>query len=564
MPIAPLKKKYLGEVLLKDGLITKEQLGNALTEQQESKEKLGAILLKRGFITEDDLLRALAVCYGLTLVKTADVTVEEDVLKIIPEKMARRFTILPISKSDSSLKVAMADPSNVAAIDEIEKTTNLKLSVLLASEKDILESIERYYTGGFTGIKDLAENVVEELPTETDAQFSESDQADADAAPIIKYVNSVLYEAVTKGASDIHLEPEENNVSLRMRLDGKLKEFPPPPAKFFSAIVSRIKIIANLDIAERRLPQDGKCKVKVSDKKIDVRVSTLPTVYGEKVVMRVLDRRSVSLDLDLLGFLPADAEKFTESLNKPYGMILVTGPTGSGKTTTLYTGLNMINTPDRNIVTAEDPVEYELRKVNQVQVRPNIGLTFASVLRSVLRQDPDVIMVGEIRDKETAEIAIQSALTGHLVLSTLHTNSAVSSLSRLSYMGIEPFLIADAVDLVIAQRLMRRICPDCREEYAVPENVLEKLNLKSGENITFYHGRGCDRCYGTGYKGRTAITEVMKLTNELRKMIVAEAGDLAIEEQAIKEGLHLLREAALEKLKAGITTVEEVLSVTIG
>lgn len=563
MPIAPLKKKYLGEVLLKDGLITKEQLGHALTEQQESKEKLGAILLKRGFITEDDLLRALAVCYGLTLVKTTDITVEEDVLKIIPEKMARRFTILPISKSENSLKVAMADPSNVAAIDEIEKTTNLKLSVLLSSEKDILESIERYYSGAFGGMKDLAEDVVEELPTEVDAQFSGDEAADADAAPIIKYVNSVLYEAVTKGASDIHLEPEENGVSLRMRLDGKLREFPPPPAKFFSAIVSRIKIIANLDIAERRLPQDGKCKVKISDKKIDVRVSTLPAVYGEKVVMRVLDRRSVSLDLDSLGFLPADAEKFTESLNKPYGMILVTGPTGSGKTTTLYTGLNLINTPDRNIVTAEDPVEYELKKINQVQVRPNIGLSFANVLRAVLRQDPDVIMVGEIRDKETAEIAIQSALTGHLVLSTLHTNSAVSSLSRLSYMGIEPFLIADAVDLVIAQRLMRRICPDCKEEYAAPDNIAEKLNL-GAEKITLYHGRGCDRCYGTGYKGRTAITEVMKLSNEIRKMIIAEAGDLAIEEQAMKEGLHVLREAALDKLRAGITTVDEVLSVTIG
>jgi type IV pilus assembly protein PilB len=347
-----------------------------------------------------------------------------------------------------------------------------------------------------------------------------------------------------------------------MRLDGKLQECPPPQHKFFSAIISRIKIIANLDIAERRLPQDGKCKIKIGDKKVDVRVSTLPTLYGEKMVLRVLDRSSISLKLEDLGLGPIDGPKFREALDSPHGMILVTGPTGSGKTTTLYTGLNYINTPDRNIVTTEDPVEYELSKVNQVQVRPNIGLTFASVLRSVLRQDPDVIMVGEIRDKETAEIAIQSALTGHLVLSTLHTNDAVSTLSRMRYMSIEPFLIADAVELVMAQRLVRRICPACKQEIELPPNLLERLNMPKGTNGPFYQGKGCDKCYGTGYKGRMALTEVLKLSTTIKKMIVAEVGDLEIKEQAIKEGMRTLREVGIEKLKAGLTTVEEVLSST--
>lgn len=563
MGIAPLRKKYLGEILIANGLITKEQLREALAEQHETKEKLGVILIRHKYVNEEDILKALAFGYGLSLIKLSQAEIEKEVLEIIPEKMARKFIVIPVSKKGETLTIAMADPSNVVTIDEIETSTNLKLSVMLASEKDILSSIEKYYSGTFATINELPEKAVEEITSTLDENISEDDMEAAEAAPIIKYVNSLLYEAVTKKASDIHIEPQENSVCLRIRIDGKLTEIPPPSRKYMSAIVSRIKIISNLDIAERRLPQDGKCKMKVGDKKIDVRVSTLPTIYGEKVVMRVLDRSSVTLNFDDLGFPLIEAEKYKDSLNRPYGMILVTGPTGSGKTTTLYTGLNYINVPDRNIITVEDPVEYELNKINQVQVKSQIGLTFAHILRTVLRQDPDVIMVGEIRDKETAEIAIQSALTGHLVLSTLHTNDAVSSLSRLAYMGIEPFLIADSVDLVMAQRLIRRICPNCKtEQEDIPDAVYEKLQLPKSEKIKLYYGKGCDNCFKTGYKGRTAIHEVLKLTTNIKKMIMTGKDDIDIKEQAVKEGMRTLREVAVEKLKAGITTVDEVLSVT--
>jgi type IV pilus assembly protein PilB len=558
MSISPLRKKYLGEILLLAGRITRIQLREALTEQQQTKEKLGTILIKRGFITEDDLLRALAVGFGLPLVKLSEAKISPEALDILPEKLARNFSVMPMGITGDMLKIAMADPSNVVIIDEIEAATKRKLSIHLAPENDIKDSIERYYGG--LGIKEAPDQSVEEIEEQEDEKATKDDY---EAAPVIKYVNSILYEAVTKGASDIHIEPQENGVSLRMRLDGKLKEFAPPQQQYFSAIISRIKIISNLDIAERRLPQDGKCRIKINDKKIDVRVSTMPTLYGEKVVLRVLDRTNISLNLEDLGLGAQDLEKLKDSLARPHGMILVTGTTGSGKTTTLYAGLSHINSADRNIVTVEDPVEYELKKINQVQVKPLIGLTFAHILRSVLRQDPDVIMVGEIRDKETAEIAIQAALTGHLVLSTLHTNDAVSSLSRLRYMNIEPFLIADAVELIIAQRLIRKICTACKEEIEVSDKLRERLGLPVDGIITFYHGKGCDKCFGTGYKGRTAISEVLRISNGMRKMILAETGDIAIKDLAIKEGMRPLREQGIEKLKAGITTIDEVLSLTV-
>lgn len=559
MPIAPLRKKYLGEILLENKLITKEQLKDALTEQQSTREKIGQILMKRGLITNENLLRALADSYRIPLMRLTDLKIEDAALRSVNEKTARKYAVIPVSRNENTIRLAMADPSNMAAIDDIEAETKLKVSVVLADENEIRQSIEKSYSGGLMDVNDVPENAVSEI-SEAE-EISGNDLEAADAAPVIKYVNALLYEAVTRGSSDIHIEPEENGVSLRMRLDGRLRESPPPPKKYYSAIISRIKIMSNLDIAERRLPQDGKCKIKINDKKIDVRVSTLPTLYGEKVVLRVLDRTNISLNIDDLGYTKEEANKFREVLDKPYGMILVTGPTGSGKTTTLYTGLNYINTPDKNIVTAEDPVEYELKRVNQVQVKPAIGLTFASVLRSVLRQDPDVIMVGEIRDKETAEIAVQAALTGHLVLSTLHTNDAVSSLSRLAYMGIEPILIADAVDLVIAQRLMRKICSRCKKETEIPEKLIEKLSLK-GEQMKFYHGTGCEACYGSGYKGRSAISEILLLTNNIKKMIINGDSDIAIKEAAEKEGLITLRQAAIGKLRLGITTVEEVLAVT--
>jgi len=449
------------------------------------------------------------------------------------------------------------------ALDEIEAEVKLKLSIALASESEIQSSLERYYSGAVLGSGESESEAsgVENIQ-EAQSELSQDDIDAAETAPIIKYVNALFQDAMNKGASDIHIEPGENSVFLRMRVDGALRELTPPPFRYLSPIVSRVKIISGLDIAERRLPQDGKCKMKIGEKKIDVRVSTLPTIYGEKIVLRILDRSGISLKMTDIGLTEQDTQTFQEILNSPHGMILLTGPTGSGKTTTLYTGLNYINTSDRNIVTVEDPVEYELKNVNQVQVRTNIGLTFANVLRSVLRQDPDVIMVGEIRDKETAEIAIQSALTGHLVLSTLHTNDAISSLARLRYMGIEPYLITDAVELIIAQRLVRKICPNCKEEIEVPERVFERLAIPKGGNIKIYQGKGCDKCFGSGYHGRTAINEVLKMSNRLRKMMLSEAGDVEMKQVAIEEGMRTLREQALAKLMSGITTIEEVLSIT--
>ncbi len=560
MSIAPLRKKYLGEILLAQNLITKEQLSQSLAEQKTSKQRLGAILVKKGFITEQALMKALAASYGMPLTRLTDVNIEGDALRALSEKMARRFCVLPISVKGSVLKIATADPSNVAVNDEIAMSTGLKVSAVLSTENEIKDSIERYYGGRLVEDSNLEQDEVAEID-DADDTIGEGEEG-AEAAPIIRYVNALLFQAVNKKASDIHIEPQEKVAVLRMRLDGRLIEFPPPPQKFYSAIVSRVKIMANLDIAERRLPQDGKCKLKVGDKKIDVRVSTLPTIYGEKVVMRVLDRSNVSLRLDDMGVSESDMSKLKEAFEAPFGMILVTGPTGSGKTTTLYTGINYINRPDVNIVTAEDPVEYELKKINQVQVKPQIGLTFAGILRSVLRQDPDVIMVGEIRDRETAEIAIQSALTGHLVLSTLHTNDAVSSLSRLRYMGIESFLVADAVNLVVAQRLVRKICPGCKQEQDIPQKIFMKLGIPEGERPVFYHGKGCDKCFGSGYKGRTAIMEILSLSPAIRQMLMSETDDIKIKEQAVKEGMRTLRDQALDKLRDGITTVEEVISVT--
>ncbi|MGA2090639.1 MAG: ATPase, T2SS/T4P/T4SS family, partial [Endomicrobiales bacterium] len=533
MAISPLRKKYLGEVLLSLGKITRDQLRLALAEQKETKERIGAIFLKHDYITEADMYAALSSSLGIPFVKLSEMKAEEEALRLVPEKLARKFKLLPLAKTDDVLKVAMVDPSNISALDELKRETNLKPSIVLASEKEMDEYLGKCYGSGALNSMDFAEGAVDEI-ADTSENLSPDETEAATSAPVVKYVNSLFYDAITKGASDIHIEPGENNaVYLRIRLDGRLHDLPPPPKKFYWAIVSRIKIISGIDIAERRLPQDGKCKLKIEDKKLDVRVSTLPTIYGEKVVMRLLDRTNVSLRMEDTGFTVEDGQKFSESLNKPYGMILVTGPTGSGKTTTLYTGLNYINKPDVNIVTVEDPVEYELAKINQVQVKSSIGLTFANILRSVLRQDPDIIMVGEIRDKETAEIAVQASLTGHLVLSTLHTNDAVSALNRLKYMGIEPFLIADAVDMIIAQRLVRKICPHCKAVHEVSDSMYEKLHLSKKENNIFYHGTGCEKCYGTGYRGRSAIIEILSMTPAIQQMLMAEAGDIEIKEQAL-------------------------------
>ncbi|MDR1195681.1 MAG: Flp pilus assembly complex ATPase component TadA [Endomicrobium sp.] len=559
MAIAPLRKKYLGETLVSQGVITQAQLNECIGEQNETKEKLGNILLKKGYVAKDVLSNALSYCLGVPFLKGADIQVERDALALVSERNARRFLIMPISVKDNILSIAMADPSNVVMKDEIEKIVNMRLSVSLMDETEVKEAIEKYYVRTSLGADTDEEGDISSKEEEiTDGDLNES----AEAAPVIRYVNSIFFDAVVKKASDIHLEVFEKDVVLRMRIDGILREFSAPQKKYYNAIVSRIKIMSDLDIAERRLPQDGKCKIKVNGNRVDVRVSMIPTVYGEKVVMRMLNKELFALDIEKIGMSDNELSLFKESINMPYGMILVTGPTSSGKTTTLYSALKYLNTPDLNILTAEDPVEYELMNINQVHVKADIGLTFASILRSFMRQDPDVILVGEIRDQETAGIAIQAALTGHTVFSTLHTNDSVSTLSRMSFMGIESFLIADAVNLVMAQRLIRKICPNCKEEVKnLPDNIYEKLRITPDTKI--YQGKGCEKCEKSGYKGRTAIFEILGMSRDIRELIVKDATDLEIRDKAVEQGFVTLRSAAINKMKEGVTTVEEVMSVTI-
>ena len=562
MVINPFKRKLIGELLKEWGKISEEQLLKAIEQQKESGAKIGEELVKMGAVTKKDLLEALAFQKGVKYLDLSEVKPDPDIKKLVPEGMLKRFKAAPVEKKDNILVLAMADPTNVIAIEEIERAIKMKVSPGLSPEEDIEKLMEKFY-GGFMGLSDLTEAVEVEIKTDLDdlAEIEDGEYG-AEDTPIVKYVNSVMAEAVKRNATDIHIEPMEAGVSLRLRIDGELREFPGPAKKAFPAIVSRIKILSSLDIAERRLPQDGKVKFLLGGVKVNVRVSTLPTVFGEKVVMRVLQQTGLSLDLDALGFSKRDLDIYKRALNSPLGMILVTGPTGSGKTTTLYSGLSFINLPEKNITTVEDPVEYQLRRINQVQVNSAINLTFASFLRSVLRQDPDVIMVGEIRDRETAEIAVQSALTGHLVLSTLHTNDAASTLTRLRYMGKDTFLIADAVNLVMAQRLVRKICESCKTEVEDADTVLKQIGLDPDKAGKIYKGRGCEECFDTGYKGRTAVYEALSITENIVKLIIESASDLKIREAAVQEGMVTLREAAIDKLLRGLTTVEEVLTVT--
>ncbi len=563
MIINPFKRKLIGEILVSRGKLTQQQLDEALDEQQKSGEKIGQILTRLDLITQKDLMEALAFQKGVEYIDLGELgEPDPELRKTVPETLARRFRAVPVSKNNSTLMVAMADPANVIAIEEIEKASELKVTPMLDSEDAVEKHIEKVF-GGFSGLSDLTETVEVEIQSDEDEMPSiEDGEYDAEDQPIVKYVNSVITEAVKNNATDIHIEPLEDGVSLRLRIDGELREFPGPAKKAYAAIASRIKVLANLDIAERRFPQDGKIRVFVAGKKVNIRVSTLPSLFGEKVVMRVLQQSGLSLELEQLGFTERDMDLYREALEAPLGMILVTGPTGSGKTTTLYSGLNYINTPERNITTVEDPVEYQIRRINQVQVNAAINLTFANFLRAVLRQDPDVIMVGEIRDRETAEIAIQAALTGHLVLSTLHTNDAVATLTRLRYMGVDTFLIADAVILVIAQRLVRKICPDCREEAKVSGTALKKLGLDPEKAGTLYQGKGCNRCFDTGYRGRTAVYEMLPVSDELTELIIEGAADVKIRAKARESGMVTLREAAVKKMLEGVTTIEEVLTVT--
>ncbi|OQA90114.1 MAG: Type II secretion system protein E [Elusimicrobia bacterium ADurb.Bin231] len=575
MPIKPIDaKKKLGDILAEYGVITGEQLEKALVEQQHRGGPIGAVLVQLGYITEDVLVAFLGKQAGVPYVSLQEIgEISEDIIKLVPETVARHQTLIPITKKDNILTIAMANPLNVFATDDLRLITGCQIKAVIASETEIKNAIEKYYSA-----KGSIDDVVKELEHKggkddlevVKEQDSGKDiialEADGSDAPIVKIVNLLLSGAVKAKASDIHIEPYEKTLRVRYRIDGVLHEVSAPPKKTQSAIVSRIKIMSQLDIAEKRLPQDGRIKIKVMNKEIDLRVSVLPTAFGEKVCMRILDASSLCLDLAKLGFEPEALAVYQKNVEAPHGIILITGPTGSGKSTTLYSTLSKVNQPDVNISTMEDPVEYAMSGINQVQANPHIGLTFASGLKSFLRQDPDIIMVGEIRDRETAEIAINAALTGHLVFSTLHTNDAPGSLTRLNNMGIEPFLTTSTVIMVIAQRLVRVICRNCAEEYEVPVDALLSLGVTSEEikdvkTVKLRRGRGCERCSNTGYKGRLAIYEVMELNEKMKELILERASSHIIKKAAIENGMLTLRKSAIRKVLAGTTTVEEMLRV---
>jgi type IV pilus assembly protein PilB len=551
--------------LVDEKLISKENLEKASAQKKQSGGTLTANLIKLGAISEQDLTQFLSELYNVSVVRLSDRDVEPIVIKLIPGDVASKFQVVPVERVGRKLTVAMANPSNIFAIDDIKFLTGLEVQPLIASETEIKKAIDKYYDSAdsmATVMKSMEEEV--ELVEEATEDDVTGVVDEAEQAPIVKLVNSLITDAVRKRASDIHVEPYEKSLRVRFRIDGVLYEMMAPPFRMKAAIVSRLKIMAELDIAERRIPQDGRIKVRTLGKTIDLRVSTLPTIFGEKVVMRILDRSNLSVDLTTAGFEQDALENFMRAIESPYGIVLVTGPTGSGKTTTLYSALAKISTPEVNIMTAEDPVEYNIEGINQVQVHEEIGLTFANALKAFLRQDPNIVMVGEIRDLETGSIATKAALTGHLVLSTLHTNDAPSSVNRMIDMGIEPFLVASSTNVILAQRLARRICPHCKTEIKLHPEVLRELGLDPDEHgdTTFHEGAGCLECNNTGYKGRQGLFEVMPISPEIRDLILDRAPTNEICRQAREDGMHTLREDALLKLKKGITTAEEVLKET--
>jgi type IV pilus assembly protein PilB len=560
--------RELGNILVRAGKITSEQLAKALDIQKGSKENLGNILVRMGAVpSEEELAEFTGKQLNIGALRLSDIELNPEVVKMIPLDIARKFNVIAVSKLGKTLIVAISDPNNIYVLDAIKFITRHSVQPVISPEKAIQKAIDTYYqdTSGIDqileGMKEADLEVIDEsedIPTEQDIRSQVQDK------PLVKLVDSIIAEAIRRGCSDIHIETYEKRVRVRYRLDGSLQETAPIPLKYRAAVVSRVKIMADLDISERRLPQDGRIKVKFGERAVDLRVSVLPTIFGEKVVMRILDPGSVNVDLTKLGFSEGSLEKFDQAIRLPYGMILVTGPTGSGKTTTLYSALKQINQPDINLMTAEDPVEFNFDGINQVAVKSEIGLTFAAALRSFLRQDPDVIMVGEIRDGETAEIAVRAALTGHLVFSTLHTNDAPSSIDRLIDMGIPNYLVASCVRLIMAQRMVRKICRSCKQEAKVPRETLVTLGISEDEvdSVKVYEGKGCSECNGTGYSGRTGIFEVMVMSPEIERMVVTRASNADLRTQAIAEGMLTLRTAALEKLKAGITTIEEVVGVT--
>jgi type IV pilus assembly protein PilB len=588
----------LGEILVRENLISPQHLRQALDYQREHGGRLGFNLVKLGLVSDDTITAILSRQYGIPSVNLELFDIEESVLRLIPQEVAQKYSVLPLSRVGATLTLAMVDPTNVFAMDDIKFMTGLNVEPVVVAEASVQQAISKYYSttreielasvtpdfavsgngNSFSEADlvsldslDLDHSVAEEVEV-----FEENDEIDlssltrmSEDAPVVRLVNVLLVDALRRGASDIHVEPYEKELRIRFRIDGVLYDVMHPPLKMRDALISRIKIMSKLDISEKRLPQDGRIKVRVKvdsrSRELDFRVSTLPTLFGEKVVLRLLDKEKLMLDMTNLGFEPESLVKFQRNISKPYGMVLVTGPTGSGKTNTLYSALQSLNTTDTNIMTAEDPVEFNLPGINQVQMKEQIGLNFAAALRSFLRQDPNIILVGEIRDFETAEIAIKAALTGHLVLSTLHTNDAPSTISRLMNMGIEPFLVATSVNLIQAQRLIRRICKDCKKEHPTPREALMEIGLTADEadKVKTYKGRGCPSCNDTGYKGRIGLYEVMEVTDEIRELILIGASALELRKKSIEDGMITLRESGLQKVRMGVTTIEEVLRETV-
>jgi len=562
----PLTNQRIGNILIEQGLITPQQLEEVLKMQSAgNKKRIGEILVELGTISKEELFGVLQYIYETEYVDLSTYVIDPEVISLIPEKVALQYRLIPLSINDNELVVAMANPLDVYAIDFVRGHTKIKkIKSMLAAEDDILSAINSYYELG------EYKDIIEKLGTEITFKEEEDEdlqklEAISKGAPIIQLVNLLIVQGVKDRASDIHIEPNESGLLIRFRIDGMLHDNRILPNRIKAAIISRVKILAKMDIAERRLPQDGRFQVKFGIREVDLRVSTIPTVFGEKVVLRILDKSKGLIKLKSLGFLAEQLDQFKSIILKSYGIILLTGPTGSGKTTTLYAALNKVNSNEKNIITVEDPVEYKLNRVNQIQILPKIDLTFANALRSILRQDPDVIMIGEIRDTETAQIAVHAALTGHLVFSTLHTNDAASALTRLIDMGIEPFLISSSVIGVIAQRLVRVICEKCKEEYVPTEDILYGLKIKDRLNndskIKLYRGKGCSFCKNTGYYGRTSIYELIVLDEEIKSLIVTKASSNVINELALKNGMKTLKDSGIEKALQGITTIEEVLRV---
>ena len=567
----------LGELLVKEKLISQDQLKQALDHQKTHGGRLGTALVKLGLVTDDEVTAVLSRQYGVPSINLKFYEVDPAVVKLIPQETAVRYQIVPLSRVGSTLTIAMTDPTNVFAMDDIKFMTGFNVEPVVASESAIAEAIVKFY-GESSSVQEL-DKVIKDLAGEdqTDLELATEEQEmdlaslekAAEEAPIIKLVNLILTDAVRRGASDIHIEPYEKEYRVRFRTDGILQNVMAPPMKLKDAITSRLKIMAKLDISEKRLPQDGRIMIKFSKdgkkKELDFRVSTVPTLFGEKVVLRLLDKENLRLDMTKLGFEQESLTKFERNILKPYGMVLVTGPTGSGKTNTLYSSVARLNQVETNIMTAEDPVEFQLAGVNQVQMKEQIGLNFAAALRAFLRQDPNIILVGEIRDFETAEIAVKASLTGHLVLSTLHTNDAPSTISRLMNMGIEPFLVATSVNVICAQRLVRRICTQCKEQLPLPEQAMLDAGFtpKEAKTAKVFHGKGCQNCSNNGYRGRVGLYEVMEINDELRELILVGASAMELKKKALEQGMITLRRSGLVKAMTGQTTLEEVLRETM-